>query len=116
MKAQIAGRELVISGRTRRHCLILLENGSIKLRARYGFGLKQLGPLRFRFGGTFAHAPCWRASSLIQSPSRQRWKAVRSPRLNADPKLAAVAYDPLQAECVTGKGTFVRTSLSNQAH
>lgn len=35
---------------------------------------------------------------------------------NADPKLAAVAYDPLQAEWVTGKGAFVRTSLSNQAH
>jgi hypothetical protein len=41
---------------------------------------------------------------------------LRSPRLNADPKLAAVAYDPLHAEWVTGKGTFVRTSLSKQAH
>jgi hypothetical protein len=32
------------------------------------------------------------------------------------PQVAAVAYDPLQAEWVTGKGAFVRTSLSNQAH
>jgi hypothetical protein len=34
------------------------------------------------------------------------------PALNAEtPELAAVAYDPLQAEWVTGKGAFVRTSL-----
>lgn len=28
-----------------------------------------VGDFRFRFGGMFAHAPCWRASSLIQSAS-----------------------------------------------
>src|SRR6266567_2337260 len=43
---------------TRRHCLILLKKRSIKLRARYRYGLKQIGSLRFRFGGMFAHAPC----------------------------------------------------------
>jgi hypothetical protein len=48
------------------------ENRSIKLRARYGSGLKQIGPLRFRFGGMFAHTPRWRASSLIQSASYPR--------------------------------------------
>src|SRR6266404_293258 len=57
---------------TRRHCLILLKNRSIKLRARYRYGLKQMGSLRFRFGGMLAHAPCWRASSLIQSASYPR--------------------------------------------
>jgi hypothetical protein len=57
---------------TRRHCLILLKNRSIKLRARYKYGLKQIGSLRFRFGGMFAHALCWWASSLIQSASYPR--------------------------------------------
>ena len=57
---------------TRRHCLILLKNRSIKFRARYRYGLKQIGSFRFRFGGMFAHAPCWRASSLIQSASYPR--------------------------------------------
>ena len=33
-------------------------NSSIKLRARYRYGLKQIGCLRFRFGGMFTHAPC----------------------------------------------------------
>jgi hypothetical protein len=27
--------------------------------ARYRYGLKQSWVLRFRFGGIFAHAPCW---------------------------------------------------------
>jgi DNA-binding SARP family transcriptional activator len=57
---------------TRRHCLILLKNRSIKFRARYRYGLKQIGSLRFRFGGMFAHAPYWRANSLIQSASYPR--------------------------------------------
>src|SRR6201984_2066929 len=56
----------------RRYCLILLKNRSIKLRARYRYGLKQIGSLRFRFCGMFAHAPCWRANSLIQSASYPR--------------------------------------------
>jgi hypothetical protein len=47
-------------------------NRSIKFRARYRYGLKQIGSLRFRFGGMFAHAPCWRANSLIQSASYPR--------------------------------------------
>ena len=52
--------------------LDLLKKRSIKFRARYRCGLKQIGSLRFRFGGMFAHAPCWRASSLIQSASYPR--------------------------------------------
>jgi hypothetical protein len=36
--------------------LILLKNRSIKFRARYRYELKQIGFLRFRFGGMFAHA------------------------------------------------------------
>jgi hypothetical protein len=36
--------------------------------------------------------------------------AVRASQ-RGDPKLAAVAYNPLQAEWVTGRGAFVRTSL-----
>jgi hypothetical protein len=32
-------------------------------------GLKQIGSLRLRFGGTLAHAPFFMASSLIQSAS-----------------------------------------------
>src|SRR5712672_3609005 len=35
--------------------------------ARYRYGLKQIGVLRLRLGGISAHAPCWRAGSLIQS-------------------------------------------------
>jgi hypothetical protein len=38
---------------TRRHCLILLKTRSAKLRARHRYGLKQIGSLRFRFGGMF---------------------------------------------------------------
>jgi uncharacterized membrane protein HdeD (DUF308 family) len=54
----IAGLSLSYRVATRRHCLILLKNRSIKFRARYRSGLKQIGSLRFRFGGMFAHAPC----------------------------------------------------------
>jgi len=48
----------------RRHCLILLKNRSIKLRARHKLRLKQTGSLRFRFRGMLAHAPCLLASAL----------------------------------------------------
>lgn len=51
---------------------LLLKNRSIMFRARYSYGLKQIGSLRFRFDGMFAHAPCWRASSLIQPASYPR--------------------------------------------
>src|SRR3977135_3753689 len=43
-----------------------------KLRARYRYRLKQIGSLRLRLGGILAHAPCWRADSLIQSASYPR--------------------------------------------
>jgi hypothetical protein len=43
-----------------------------KLRARYRYGLKQIRSLRLRLGRIFAHAPCWRAGSLIQSASYPR--------------------------------------------
>jgi hypothetical protein len=52
--------------------VIWLKNRSIKFRARYRYGLKEIGSLRFRFGGMFAHAPFWLASSLIQSASYPR--------------------------------------------
>jgi hypothetical protein len=38
-----------------------------KLRARYRYGLKQIGVFAIALGGISAHAPCWRAGSLIQS-------------------------------------------------
>src|SRR5882757_2013098 len=46
--------------------------GIISTRSGLCYGLKKIGSLRFRFGGMFAHAPCWRASSLIQSASYPR--------------------------------------------
>jgi hypothetical protein len=39
---------------------------------RYRYALKQIGSLRFRFGGMVAHAPCWQTSSLIRSASYPR--------------------------------------------
>ena len=57
---------------TRRHCLILLKIVQLGYAQRYKYGLKQIGSLRFRFGGMFAHAPCWRANSLIQFASYPR--------------------------------------------
>jgi hypothetical protein len=43
-------------------------------------------------------------------------EATSVPVFQRGPQVAAVAYDPLQAEWVTGKVAFVRTSLSNLAH
>src|ERR1700722_9296749 len=69
IKAKQLAASLSYRVATRRHCLILLKNRSIKLRARYRKGLKQIGSFRFLFGGMFAQAPCCRASSLIQFAS-----------------------------------------------
>jgi hypothetical protein len=58
----VVGREFVVSGRDTPTLLDLVENRPIKFRARCRYGLKQIGSLRFRFGGMFAPAPCWWAS------------------------------------------------------
>src|SRR6516164_811778 len=50
-----------------RQCLILLKNRSTKLRARYRYGLKQIGALRLHLGGILASAPFLAARALIQS-------------------------------------------------
>jgi hypothetical protein len=72
---------------------------------------------------------CWRQSGkhrLLESISpfdpqqtsdiAAEVESTAVPVSQRGPQVAAVAYDPLQAEWVTGKGAFVRTSLSNQAH
>src|SRR6202140_2791300 len=55
---------------------------------------------RMGFAPTGKRRLCTAHTHNRHRTSRPRWRAVRSPRLKADPKLAAVAYDPLQAECV----------------
>jgi hypothetical protein len=47
-EGQIVGCQLVYRVATRRHGLILLKNCSIKLRARYRYGLKQTGSLQHK--------------------------------------------------------------------
>src|SRR6266700_3437626 len=84
IKARSLAASLSYRVATRRHCLILLKNRSIKFRARYRYGLKQIGSLRLRFGGILAHAPCWRASSLIQSASYPR-SASSIGAINSEP-------------------------------
>ena len=42
---------------THRHCLILLKNRSIRLRARYRYRLKRIGSFRFRFVGNSDSLP-----------------------------------------------------------
>src|SRR5271154_6267403 len=69
---------------TRRHCLILLKKRSTKLRARYRYGLKQIGSLRFRFGGMLAHAPCSPAKARIQSASYPRSASSIAPDFKSD--------------------------------
>src|SRR3981081_1940943 len=66
------------------HCLILLKKRSTKLRARYRYGLKQIGALRFRFGGMLAHAPCSPAKALIQSASYPRSASNIAPDCKSD--------------------------------
>src|SRR5262249_50558993 len=65
-------------------CLILLKKRSTKLRARYRYGLKQIGSLRFRFGGMLAHAPCSPANALIQSASYPRSASNIAPDFRSD--------------------------------
>ena len=51
--------------------------------------------------------------------SRPRWKALRSPLLNAETpssRLSITGCNPLQAEWATGKGTFVRTFSVRARH
>ena len=54
-----------------------------------------------------------------QQTSRPRWKALRSPLLNAETpssRLSLTGCNPLQAEWATGKGTFVRTFSVRARH
>jgi hypothetical protein len=52
----------------------------------------------------------------VMNDERHRGRGGSTAGSQRRPQIAAVAYNPLQAEWVTGKRTFVRTSLSNQAH
>jgi hypothetical protein len=58
--AKVVGREFVVSGRDTPTLLDRIEEA---FDHRYGYGLKQIGSLRLRFAGMFAHAPCCRTSS-----------------------------------------------------
>jgi hypothetical protein len=62
----------------------------------------------------------WDATAFdIQQTSRPRWKALRSPLLNAETpssRLSLTGCNPLQAEWATGKGTFVRTFSVRARH
>src|SRR6267154_3546394 len=66
MKARLFAASLSYRVATRRHCLILLKKRSTKLRARYRYGLKQIGSLRFRLGWNIR--PC----SLLAGGCRHR--------------------------------------------
>ena len=74
-EGKIVRGELVIAGRDT-PTLLNLMNRSTKFRALYRYGLKQIASLRFRFGGMFAHAPCWLTSALIQSASARVLSSV----------------------------------------
>jgi hypothetical protein len=68
MKARWSAASLSYLVATRRHCLILLKNRSIKLRARYRCRLKQIGSLRCRFGGNVR--PCSLLAGKLPDPVR----------------------------------------------
>jgi hypothetical protein len=76
----------------RRHYLILLKKRSTKLRARFKYGLKQIGPLRFCFGGMLAHAPRSPANVLIQSASYPRSASNIAPDFRSDSRSASVNH------------------------
>lgn len=67
MKARKLAASLSYRVATRRHCLILLKNRSIKLRARYRYALKRIGFLRLRFGGDIGPRALLAGKFLIQS-------------------------------------------------
>ena len=56
--------------------------------------LKHSVSFRFRRGGMFAHAPCWRTSALIQSASYPRSAKSIAPDFRRDKSLVASRFRP----------------------